>query len=1380
MIETVVRPEDLARFVPAFLVQRQLSQPGCLASSFSDPCCAAVLFADISGFTALSEQLAERGAEGVETLTQVLNGYFGQLIDLITAHGGDVIKFAGDALLAFWAVPSDMELGDVTRLAAQCGLKVQLVLQSYASHSGHRLSMRMGISAGKVAMVSVGGIFKRWEWVLVGAPVIAATKASAVGERGTVVVDAKAWKILQSCCDGQALSAEHVCLSQVRTPGLPAPWSPSPVTEDAVPFLLSYIPAAIHRRLAARQSAWLAEMRRLTVLFVNLPELNYQTPLEQCQEAMQALQVELYRFEGSVNKLSVDEKGVTLVAALGLPPLAHEDDGLRGVLAGQAMQDKLRQLGWHTSVGVTSGRVFCGTIGSEQRCEFTFIGDVVNMAARLMQAAHGSILCDELTYKAAIGKLDWQHVAPVQAKGKSQPIAAFKPSGPVRQSTAPQSTQGLVGRVDEQQRLEQLLHTLLDVQKGGAVLIEGEAGIGKSALVAAVLQRAQSLSLRTDLGAALAFERATPYFVWRPIFRQIFQLDGISLNSTGQREQVLAQLNFDPDLPPLAPLLDVVLSLDFADTAETAALVGEARLTSTNALLIRLLLRQTASAPLLLILEDCHWLDSASWALARQAVQQVPALQLVLVTRPLSDPPPRDYLALTHVPTTQRLVLSPLSFDKSLDLVKRHLGVADLPGPVADLLYTKSQGNPFFLEELAYALRDTGKIQVQNGQCRIATGPDWRTLSFPDTVQGVVTSRIDGLLPQAQLTLKVASVIGHSFSHQLLRDVCPIEDYKPDLHHYLETLIQHSLVVPNPGESDAEYSFKHIITQEVVYQMMPPAQRKLLHQAVAEWYERYHQADLSPFYALLAKHWSITDQVAKACDYLEKAGESAMRAFAHQEAVVFFTQALDLDEQAGFPAARFRRGCWERQLAEARYNLSELGEALEHFRKSLVLLGYPLPRSRVGFALSTLWEFTRQLAHCLAPRWFLGQAGPQAAERREVAQAYERVAQIYYLNNERVPAVHAAFRALNLSETAGAGSELARAYGNVTVACGLMSLHGWARAYAGRARAVADQVQQPSCTAYVGMVRGLYWVTVSDWEACEKDVAEATHLADHIGEKRRWYESYFTMIHLLSRKGDYRDSVRLSAQLHQAGTRHEVPEVELWGLTLQLWGVLTLEPATFEPQALETALAECLAANPSLPSGDLLLGHGLLALARWRRGDENGALGAARAAELCMYPSNQIVHFLLPAYSGLAEVYLGTGAAHSRERVRVQEMVRRTRLLIRMLRQFSRMYPIGRPELHLVQGEYFCLLGRMWRARGAWRQALRAAVALRMPLEEARAHLALGQHLPPNDPARTEHLARASHLFSAIGATHFLPRHDAGSGGPPGSDGPSDRRWDRN
>jgi predicted ATPase/class 3 adenylate cyclase len=1354
--DALASPADLARLVPSFLLERLAGQPKPLPAAYSDSSRAAVLFADVSGFTALCERLAQRGPEGVEELTQVLNTYFGQLIDLITAHGGDVVKFAGDALLAFWPVQTEAELETVTHYAAQCGLRVQEVLQTYATTTGHRLSLRVGIGAGKVATVSVGGIRKRWECILVGPPVIAATKASAQGQPGSVAVGATAWQHLLQSCQGTELSADSVRLQSVLAPRTPVARQAPTVTEAMVPSLLAYVPAAIHSRLAAGQHGWLAEMRSLTVLFVNLPELNHHMSLARSQEAMQALQTDLYHYEGSVNKLSVDEKGVTLVAALGLPPLAHEDDELRGTLAALAMQARLARLGWRTSIGVTSGRVFCGTIGSDKRCEYTIIGSVVNLSARLMQAAHGSILCDAPTRKAAEGKLAWETLPPITVKGRTEPIPVFKPLGWSQPAAEPPTTELMVGRTGEQERLAQLLRRLRDEQTGGVVLIEGEAGIGKSTLVANVLRRAHELDLTAWLGEALAIERTTPYFVWRPIFHRLFHLDSSSVSLDEQRLHVLAELAFDPDLPPLAPLLDVVLNLDFPATLQTAQMRGEIRLSNTDALLIRLLVRQTAVAPLLLVLEDCHWLDSASWALARHVAQQVPALLLVLVTRPLSEPLPRDYIPLANAPTTEHVTLSPLSGEETLALVRRRLGVAALPEPVAALLSSKAQGNPFFIEELAYALRDSGKIQISNGQCTIAAGLDLQTLPFPNNVQGVVTSRIDHLAPQPQLVLKVASVIGRAFSHRLVRDVCPITDAKVHLRRHLDVLVQHSLTTLDAQDPDPAYSFKHVITQEVAYHMMPPAQRKTLHQAVAEWYESHHRSDLSPFYPLLAKHWSNTEQAARAITYLEKSGENAMREFAHEEAVVFFSQALELERQSGQTSDGFRRGCWERQLGEAYYSLGAVGESRKHFQTALELLGVPLPRTQAGFLLSTVWEFARQWVHRLLPSWFVGRARHLAAQRLEAARAYERLVEIHYINNEKMETLHRAFKALNLSETVGECPELARNYAHAAIFCGFLMLHGPARAHARRAQELAEKINQPACTAYVNLIRAMYWVTVGEWETGEEDLVKAIAIAERTGEKRRWFEATFTLAKLLSRKGNYRHSARLCSELHRSATRRGVPHVQVWGISWHLWCLLALEPDSPQLAPLETALCNCLTAHPSMPLGDQILGYGLFALTRWRHGQVEEALAAAKPAEEIMSRSNQVAHYLLAPYAGLAEVYMGAWEALGPDKARVQAMQRRTRRLCRVLAQFCLMYPVGRPEMWLVYGQYQWLRGRPRRARFAWQKALAAAQRYRMPYEEARAHLALGRHLPAAEPDRPAHLARARELFTQIGATYYL------------------------
>jgi predicted ATPase/class 3 adenylate cyclase len=1356
-----VRPEDLARFVPAFLANRVTASPSPPAAAGVDSAHAAVLFADISGFTALSERLAAQGAEGVEELTRVLNAYFGKLLDVITTHGGDVVKFAGDALLAFWPVVVEAELPRTARTAARCGLELQSAIKSFVAETGHRLSLRAGIGAGSVVIATVGGVLDRWEVVVVGPAVVEGTSAAGPGEPGWVVLGSRAWDLVRSVGTGTELASGFVRLDRVTPGDSPVPLPAVTVPGEAVPALLPFVPAAIHRRLAARQTAWLAELRHLTVLFVKLPGLSDRTPLDTAQELMAALQRELYRYEGSVNKLSTDEKGVTFVAALGLPPLAHEDDPVRGTLAALAIHGRLAGLGWVSSVGVTTGRVFCGTVGGETRCEFTMIGDVVNLSARLMQAANGGVLCDERTYLAARDRFEWEVLSPIQLKGMAHPTPVFRPLGAGKDVVGMKHAQQMVGRAAERQRLEDVTRQFLRDRTSGVVLIEGEAGIGKSTLVVDVLRRAHKLNLTTWVGAALAIERSTPYFVWRTVFRQLFRLD-TAVPPADQRRRVLNHLAFDPALEPLAPLLDAVLTLDFPATPETAEMFGEVRLNTTNALLVRLLAREAERAPLQLVLEDCHWLDSASWALVRLAAEQVPALLIVIATRPLAEPLPRDYAPLAEAPTTTKLPLGPLPPDEAVALVKRRLGVVEVPEPMAALLAAKAQGNPFFIEELAYALRDSGKIEVRDGRCLVSAGEDLRALPFPDNVQGVVTSRIDRLAPPEQLTLKVASVIGRTFSKALLRDVSPIEDDKPYLDRHLDVLTAQSLTLLEVPDPDPAYSFRHVITQEVSYQMMPSAQRKKLHRVVAEWYERHHGNDLSPHYPLLAKHWSNTDCAAKAIDYLEKSGENAMRDCAHEEAVTFFGQALALNEPAGGADDRFRRACWWRQLAEAYYHLSDLGTARRHYLTALDLLGYPSPRTTAGFVAAAAREFTRQLVHRAFPGLFFGRRKDLAPNRLEAARAYERLVQIYYLNNAKVPSVHAAYRALNLSEGVGECPELARNYAHAAVFGGLLMMHRSARAYARRSREMAVRVNQQSCTAYVEFIRGVYWVTVGEWEQAEADLTTAVEITDRIGERRRWYESGFTLANALSRKGDYTASAALSEKLARVGTARGVPQVQVWGLSWQLSCLLALEPnGCGRLQRMEDALADCLAAHSTIPLADQILGYGLLALARWRRGEKELAARAADAAERIITETNQISHYLPPAYAGLAEVFLGLWADRPDDPAVTAEMSRRVRRLCATLRQFSLMYPIGKPTSLLVAGRYEWRRGRPARAVRAWKRSLAAAERYRMPYEQGLARAELARRLPATDPAAGDHRARARELFARIGAVADVARLDS-------------------
>lgn len=907
----------LGSYVPAMLVRHALQHPEPPTAPRLERFPAAVLFADVSGFTALTERLATRGAAGAEDLVHLLNAYFGQLIDLVTSYGGDVVKFAGDAVLALWRADTAADLPAHVQQIAQCCTVAQARLHNYAVAADVHLSMKLAIGAGEVVLETLGGVFGRWEYLVAGAPLAQVGAANHHASPGQIYLSPEAWALTQGQGQGCPEPDGSVRLETMQTPVALPPATPPVPTPEAVGALRTFLPGAIRTRLDAGQTDWLAELRHVTVLFINLPDFTADTPLAQAQEAMAALQTHLYRYEGSINKISVDDKGASLVAALGLPPLAHEDDSLRGLRAALAMQAALQQLGMRSAIGVTTGQAFCGTIGNTVRREYTLMGDVVNLSARLMQAAPGTILCDEPTAAAAMGRLALTALEPIHVKGKQAPIAIYRPERETRTTpAAPRPRRQhtpLVGRVHERAWLTAALTGLLTERHSSHLVLQGEAGMGKSRLMDELVTQAQAQGAVTLTGAGDAIERSTPYYPWRRLVAQLFQLAEGPDDPAMQRTQVLHHLPADPQITAMAPLLGAMLPFEWPDNATTGHLRGKARAEQTHTLLVRILHAVVQRQPLVLALEDLHWRDSGSLALTLAVCQQVQPLLLVASTRPMPEPLPAEYAALLQAPDTRVVVLEDMPATDVLDLVCQRLGVDRLPEQAARVLRDKAEGNPFFSEELALAMRDMGWLEIADGHCRVSpAAPAHPTWNLPTTIQGVITSRIDRLAPAEQMTMKVASVIGREFPYRTLHAVHPIQDGKEALLGHFDTLLALDLTPVARPAPDLAYLFKHAITHEVAYNLLLFAQRRQLHRAVAEWHEHTYASNLAPYYPVLAYHWSkaAEDRVPEpslvwtAVEYLHKAGDQAAQQYLNQEAIQCFTDALRL--LASVPASAER------------------------------------------------------------------------------------------------------------------------------------------------------------------------------------------------------------------------------------------------------------------------------------------------------------------------------------------------------------------------------------------------------------------------------------------------------------------------------------------
>jgi tetratricopeptide (TPR) repeat protein len=958
--------------------------------------------------------------------------------------------------------------------------------------------------------------------------------------------------------------------------------------------------------------------------------------VERTQGIVRALQAALYRFEGSVNKLSVDEKGVTLVAALGLPPLTHEDDPTRGVLAALAMQAALRGMDVRNAIGITTGRVYCGEIGSARRREYTLMGDVVNLAARLMQAADGGMLCDAATFQAAHRHIKFDAHPPLTVKGKAEPVASYRPLGQVAE---PRATGSLVGRAAERDVLTERL-TALELGDGGVLVMEGEAGIGKSRLVVAVAEEALGRGMAVLPGTGDAIERTTPYHLWRPVFAQLLGVNALS-DTQARRVQALTFLQEESELLRLAPLLNDVLALDLPENELTSQMTGQIRADNTHELLLGLLQLAVRKRRTVLVLEDAHWFDSASWALTTLVAARVKPLLMVLASRPPAEPVPLEYQRLLNGTGVRKLPLQPLPPEDSIALVCYRLGVATLPQSVSELLRRKAQGNPFFTEELAYALRDAGLVLVEDGRCRVAPGADLDAAAFPDNVHGLITSRLDRLPPGQQLTMKVASVIGYTFAFRILRDVFPVQPEKDHLTDHLTPLERLNLVQLETPDPNLAYLFKHVLIQEAAYGLLLFAQRRELHRTNAEWYEQTFGEDLAPYFPLLAHHWGKAEVTSKAIDYLEKAGEQAMREGAYKEAQASFRHAVRLADAAraqGCPAeTALRRARWHRQIGYACVGLGQPEEARSHLESAVEQLGFPVPQSRWRFRLSLLRQGLVQVLRRAFSRGIPSSTADPKEPLLEAAIAYCALTEVYYWANDPWLILFASLLALNLSERVGLSPALGRSYATVGFSAAHISLHSLAAIYRRLAMQTARVVRDRAALAFVMVCNAPVSALAGHWEDVESDCLEGLESANAIDDRRRGAQLLILQSWAAGCQARFQRSIEAAREFYSRACRCSDIQSQLLGLLNEAESLLPLG-------RLEEVLSLLERASPLLSQNarvmDQFWATGLLAVARLRRGEGDAARTAADTA-INLLPESK------PAYwgpregmSAPAEVYL--------------------------------------------------------------------------------------------------------------------------------------------
>jgi class 3 adenylate cyclase/tetratricopeptide (TPR) repeat protein len=1056
----------IATYLPPALVRRQFADPvpGQVSGAYWQ---GSVLFADLSGFTALSENLSALGKESSEELSTIINNLFTALLEEIHAYGGELLKFGGDALTAFFDAA---DLDDAHAVAAAAAaLAMQQRMQAFAAlhtRAGlFRLRLRIGVHSGRVFAAQVGDI-NHIELVITGRTINNVALAQEIAEPGEVVLSKRSLDLIAGA---QVSPRSAGFFSLHRLPSAPESRRPAPdwlqtlasaaFDADAVGQRLAalrpYLPHGLPRRFlfSSRSDMPAGEFRPVSVLFANFFPFGMALDVlgDDAATATQVLntyyaraQRIVHRYGGIINKVDMYTHGDKLMALFGAP-VAHEDDPERAVLAALELRTTIAEINseivpllraaarnlfiieedfFQQRIGINTGVVFAGQVGSPRRREYTVMGRNVNIAARLMSVAPvDTVILSPATRRAVESRIKLRDLEPVQLKGFARPLPiAAAVQRRVEFTGRQMLSVRLVGRDAELDRLIQVSIRALAGQ-GGVLALTGDAGIGKTRLFEEALQHLVIHSSAPDgpvpifvpYGATCqSYAQSTPYALFQDLLRPFFQIEATTTLAEAHQRIQRRVAELAPHLSRFTPLLDVLLGLELEQTALTQALSPEQRRDRACELVEALILSEARRQPVILLLDDLHWVDASSLDLLLRLAARAAEVPLLLWLSYRSGPRfAEPWLDLFN---STRLVLGELSAASSQQLLDALLG-APMP-PELDIVLSRAQGNPFFIEEVVRSLIDAGVLLREDGALRLVRAVD--TAGLPDSIEGLIIARLDRIDERSRELLQIGSVIGRRFAVPVLRAVGSAD---ADLDERLERLTTDDLIVRDAQEHS--YLFRQAITRDVTYETILYARRRELHRRVAEWLAHLHAERLDDQLTLLARHYLLAEDWPVALEYHVQAGRYVQARYANREAITLFSQALEIADRLGTSAPLPE--IYQR-LGDVYGLIGEYEAALTYYQAALQRRDELMPADVVQLHHQIAWVYAHRTEFDTALEWIDKAMASTAGNDAVLARCLLLGAGLLRRQGRFDQSLRLAEQARTLAESGGHLRELAHAY----------------------------------------------------------------------------------------------------------------------------------------------------------------------------------------------------------------------------------------------------------------------------------------------------------------------------------------------------------------
>lgn len=1007
------------------------------------------MFFDLSGFTSMTETLMQKGNEGAEELSLSLNSIFEPMVQLVYSEGGLIPHFAGDAFIALFPTTEE---GEALRMEADRIFHTASRLLHLYKEKGSKstrfgefeIGLKIGISLGDVEWGIVGG--QQYSFYFRGKAIDECSRCQVLADEQDMVVD-------------QAL---HELLNRPDRPGeeikrryfayhYEPPAASLVAKADRVPQLKSEILRAFLPPEVI-QFDQRGEFRTVTSIFISFLGVDDHQALN---ELATLVLDQVNGFSGYFKEVDFGDKGGVMVAFFGAPVSFEKimNRALECVLAIRREVEVLqgRRPGLKLRMGITSGTAYTGLVGGKERCQYAAVGNRVNIAARLMiNADWGEVLVDE-NIEGERG-YRFEHKGNIRYKGIEADIPTFVLEG-YEEEQQEDYQDRMVGRDEELAQLVEFAQPIFREEFAGLVYVFGEAGLGKSRLVHELREK---LSVQRKVGwyvfqADQILKKPFNLFIY---FLKNFFGQSPEKTAEGNRREFEARFDrfvekcrslpseTDPHLMELVrtrPVLAALIGLVY-DNSLWDQLDAKGRRENTFSAILNLIDLLTRLQPTVMVMEDAHWLDNYSREVLQALLRNLRdrATLLLLTARPDDDG--KNIYAVSEEVLNQNLIpMLEIDLGALSDQALRKLAEEKLQGPVTDsffdLLRRTTNGNPFYAEQMLEYFRESGLLKEKTNGEPIDIKEKEKQIKLSNSINSILTARIDRLSNLVKETVKAAAVIGREFEVPVLSEVMRNQDRFNASSAELQAVLREQIKTAERGQiwramNELRYIFKHSLLREAVLDMQLRTRTRELHHLIAEAIEKLYVDNLEERYSDLAHHYSEADNIEKAIEYHEKAADRYRRNYQNEAAEEAYGELLNLlreDRLSKRARTMLKLGRVQELVGKWEVAQETFSQALDLARKTddKILIGRA--NDRLGHLLILRGQYDEARLYLNVAATYFELEG----DRRGIIRAYGNLGDLYFRQGMYDDAKSYFIKSLELGEQENAATSLAQIASNL-------------------------------------------------------------------------------------------------------------------------------------------------------------------------------------------------------------------------------------------------------------------------------------------------------------------------------------------------------------